>query len=271
MTRKKIRAVISGAAGRMGKELVRAVAGSPDFQLVQALEVGNHPGQGKDAGLVAGIGALNLPIMSEQKFNPAFADVLIEFTFPEPTLRHLKTAARHKIPAVVGTTGFSGPQKAELAKLSKKMPVLVSPNMSVGVNLLFALSKKAAEVLGAGYDIEVIEAHHRQKQDAPSGTALRLAETLAEARGWDLDEVACYHRQGKTGVRPERQIGIQTIRAGDIVGEHTVILATIGERIELTHRASSRQILAQGALRAAGWILGKPPGLYSMGDCLKLK
>jgi 4-hydroxy-tetrahydrodipicolinate reductase len=143
--------------------------------------------------------------------------------------------------------------------------------MSVGVNLLFALAQKAASALGKGYDLEVIEVHHRNKQDAPSGTALKLAEALARGRGWKLKEVACYHREGKTGVRPEKQIGIQTIRAGDIIGDHTAILAGAGERIELTHRASSRQILAQGALRAARWLLDKPPRLYSMGDCLEIE
>ena len=220
---------------------------------------------------MAGVGELDVSIGSEAEFDACNADVLIEFTFPKPSLDHLKIMSRLGIPAVVGSTGFNDAQKAEIKKLAKKIPVLVSPNMSVGVNLLFALAQKAASALGSGYDLEVIEAHHRNKQDAPSGTALKLAEALAAGRGWKLSEVACYHREGKTGVRPEKQIGIQTIRAGDIIGEHTAILAGAGERIELVHRASSRQPLAQGALHAARWILDKPPGMYSMGDCLEIE
>lgn len=271
MANKKIRAIVSGAAGRMGKELVKAVAAAPDFKLVYALEHNKHPLLGKDAGTVAGVGELAVSIAPESKLEECDADVLIEFSFPEPTLKHLKTISRAKIPSVVGTTGFSNAQKAQLKKLARKIPILLSPNMSVGVNLLFALARKASRVLGGEYDIEVVEAHHRLKQDAPSGTALKLAEVLAQGRGWKLSEVACYHRQGKTGARPAKQIGIQTIRAGDIIGEHTALLAAAGERIELTHRASSRSAFAQGALRAARWIVDKPPRLYSMEDCLGIE
>lgn len=271
MANKKIRVIISGAAGRMGKELVRAIAMAKDFKLAYAFEQDNHPLLGKDAGAVAGVGELSVSISPERGLDACDAELLIEFTFPEPTLKHLKIMSRLNIPAVVGTTGFSTAQKAELKKLARKIPILLSPNMSIGVNLLFALARKASQVLGEGYDIEVVEAHHRAKQDAPSGTALRLAEVLAQGRGWKLSEVACYHREGKTGARPAKQIGIQTIRAGDIIGEHTAILAAAGERIELTHRASSRATFAQGALRAGRWILDKPPGLYAMGDCLGIK
>jgi len=271
LARKRIKAIVSGAAGRMGTELVKAIAASSDFELACALEQNGHRLLGQDAGTVAGVKALGVPLAAEDEFADCEADVLIEFTFPAPTLAHLKIASGMKLPAVVGSTGFSAGQKAELKKFARKIPVLFSPNMSAGVNLLFALAKKSAQILGQGYDLEVVEAHHRMKQDAPSGTALKLAESLAEGRGWELSEVACFHREGKTGPRPEKQIGIQTIRGGDIIGEHTAILAATGERIELTHRASSRQTFAQGALRAAAWILDKPPGLYSMGDCLGIE
>jgi len=271
LAEKRIKAIVSGAAGRMGQELIRAIFSSPDFVLSAALEKKGHPLLGKDAGTVAGVGELSVLISPESEFEKCGGDLLIEFTFPEPTLKHLEAASKKKMPAVVGSTGFSPQQKQELELFSRKIPILLSPNMSVGVNLLFSLAAKAAQVLGPGYDIEVVEAHHRNKQDAPSGTAIRLAEVLARARGWNLSEVACYHREGKTGIRPDKQIGIQTVRAGDIVGEHTAVLAGAGERIELVHRASSRQTFASGALRAARWILNKPPGLYSMGDCLGIE
>jgi len=268
---KQIKAIVSGCAGRMGIELVRAISGSKDFILSAGIEKKDHPLLGKDAGMVAGIGELEVKISEERILENCSADLLIEFTQPEPTLAHLKIAQKRKLPAVVGTTGFSEAQKQELKQIAKVIPLLVSPNLSTGVNVLFFLVKQAVRLLGPSYDLEVIEAHHQLKKDAPSGTAIRLAEILAEARGWKLEQVACYHRQGMTGARPEAQIGIQTIRAGDIVGEHTVLLAGIGERIELTHRAGSRQSFAQGALRASLWLINQPPGLYSMQDCLGIK
>jgi len=270
LTESKIRVAISGACGRMGKELIRAVAEFSEFQLVSAFEKASHPEIGTDAGISAGLKELKMKIGSDAEAGIKLAELLIEFTFPEPTIEHLRIAVKYGTRMVIGTTGFSEKQMQEIKKASEKIAILVSPNMSLGVNLLFYLARQSAKILGAGYDLEVIEAHHRQKKDAPSGTALKLAEALAEGRGWDLKEVACYHRQGMIGARPDKQIGIQTIRGGDIVGEHTAIFAGEGERIELTHRVSSRATFAKGALRAGRWLMGKPPGLYSMQDYLEL-
>lgn len=268
MTEQRIRVAISGAGGRMGKELIRAVAEAGDFQLVSALEKKDHPDLGQDAGISAGVAELGIKISSEAEAGIKVAELLIEFSYPEPALEHLRIAGAQGVKAVIGATGFSEAQKQEIKKHSEKISILLSPNMSLGVNLLFSLARESAKVLGPGYDLEVVEAHHRMKKDAPSGTALRLAEALAEGRGWDLKAVACYHREGMIGARPEQEIGIQSIRAGDIIGEHTVILAGAGERIELIHRVSSRQTFAQGALRAGSWLMKKPAGLYSMQDCL---
>ncbi len=271
MTDPKIKVAISGASGRMGKELIRAVSQSRDFQLASAFEQKDHPESGKDAGTCAGVSELGVRIGVEAETAIRKSELLIEFSLPEPTLEHLRVAASAGVRMVIGTTGFSEAQKREIEKHSKEIPVLWSPNMSLGMNLLFALAKESAKILGSGYDLEVVESHHRMKKDAPSGTALKLAESLAEGRGWDLKQVARYHREGMIGARPDQEIGIQSIRAGDIVGEHTAILAGTGERVELTHRVSSRAALALGALRAGKWLMEKSPGLYSMQDCLGIK
>jgi len=267
----EIRVAVSGACGRMGKELVRAVVESEGVRLVSAFERSGHPRLGEDAGEVAGVGKLGVEIIDSAEQALSQAQVLVEFTYPQPTIEHLEICASKGTRAVVGTTGFSPEQKQKIEELSKKIPILWAPNMSVGVNLLFSLVERACQILGEDYDLEIIEAHHRLKKDAPSGTALRLGEILARARGWDFEKVACYHRQGMVGERPKEQIGIQSLRAGDIVGEHTVIFSTIGERIELTHKASSRQTFARGAVRAVKWLWNKPAGLYSMQDCLGIK
>jgi len=267
----EIKVSVAGACGRMGRELVRAITQSQGLKLVSAFEQKEHPLLGRDAGEVAGVGKLGVEVIDSAEQAISQAQVLVEFTYPEPTLEHLEICAKKETRAVVGTTGFTQEQKQKIEELSKKIPILLAPNMSVGVNLLFSLVEQACRILGEDYDLEIIEAHHRLKKDAPSGTALRLGEILARTRGWDFDKVACYHRQGMVGERPKEQIGIQSIRAGDIVGEHTVIFSTIGERIELTHKASSRQTFARGAVRAVRWLWNQPPGLYSMQDCLGIK
>ena len=267
----RVKVAVAGACGRMGKEIIKAIFEDPEVELASAFERKDHPQIGTDAGQVAGVGELGVKIIDDASSAIAQAEILIDFTYPAPTIEHLEICAEKGKGAVVGTTGLSEVQKERLKSLAEKIPILYSPNMSVGVNLLFALVRKACEVLGRDYDLEVIEAHHRLKKDAPSGTALRLAEILAEVRGWELNEVACYKREGAIGERPKEQIGIQTIRAGDIVGEHTVLFATTGERIELTHKASSRQTFARGALRAVKWLKGKPKGLYSMQECLGIR
>lgn len=263
--------VVVGAAGRMGCRLVSLIKESPSLMLTGALEVKGHPSLGKDAGETAGSGHAgvsitdNLPSLLEQ------GEVLIDFSAPEPTLEHMRTVVRHRRAMVVGTTGFSPAQLEELKLLAHEIPCVFSPNMSVGINLLCKVIGEMARTLGDDYDIEVIEAHHRLKKDAPSGTALKLAEVLAQAVNRDLNQVGVFSRRGIIGERGKREIGIQTIRAGDIVGDHTILFGGIGERIEVTHRASSRDTFAQGALRAAKWIAHQPPGLYDMMDVLGLR
>jgi 4-hydroxy-tetrahydrodipicolinate reductase len=195
-------------------------------------------------------------------------DVVIDFTVPEASLAHVRTAAEKGVAAVVGTTGFTDAQKAELAELATRIPVVFAPNMSVGVNVLVSLVERAVRMLGAEFDSEIAEIHHRQKKDSPSGTALRLAEAVAQARGVELADHARYERHGLIGARPAGEIGVQTLRGGDVVGEHTVYLFGLGERIELSHRATDRMIFARGAVRAARWVKGRPPGLYTMADVL---
>lgn len=263
-----VKAVVCGACGKMGKAIIQAIASSSDFELSGAIEAKGHPELGKDAGAVAGVSEMGVMVGSDGEQAFKVSDVLIDFTNPEATLEHLELASSFSLPCVVGTTGFSSEQLSLIEELSGKIPVLLSPNMSSGVNLLFYLVEESARILGDDFDLEVIEAHHRLKKDAPSGTAVRLSEILAKARGWDLDRVAIYERRGMVGERKREEIGIQSIRAGDIVGEHTVIFGGLGERLELTHRAHSRLTFAYGALRAARFIVGKRAGLYSMRDCL---
>jgi 4-hydroxy-tetrahydrodipicolinate reductase len=198
-------------------------------------------------------------------------DVLIDFTLPEASLDHIRECAEHGKPAVVGSTGFSKEQLAEIGKYAQKIPCVVSPNMSIGVNLCFKILEEIAKTIGEDYDMEIVEAHHRMKKDAPSGTAMKMAQVIAHAVNRNLDQVGVYARKGMIGERSKKEIGIQTLRAGDIVGEHTVMFAGKGERIELTHRAHSRDTFAAGAVRAAKWVVGKKPGLYDMQDVLGLK
>lgn len=265
-----IRIAVAGCAGRMGKTLVQAIEESPQLSLGAAFEHPGHSFIGADVGALAGIGDKGVMVSADPESQTDTFDVVIDFTIPEATLGLADICARHSKSMVIGTTGLSAEQLDQLEQFAKRTPLFVSPNMSVGVNLSLRLIELAAKALGDDVDVEVIEAHHRHKVDAPSGTALRIGEVLAKALGRDLDENAIYGRQGITGARDSKTIGFSTIRGGDIVGEHTVMFAGEGERLEITHRAHSRSNFAQGALRAVGFVHGKEAGLYNMQDLLGL-
>ncbi len=266
-----VRITLAGAAGRMGRAIACAIGENPQVELVSALERPGHPLLGRDVGEVAGIGKIGVRITDNCERAIGRADVVIDFSTPQSSITNLEVAERRNRAIVIGTTGFSPAQRERIKVLSRNTRVVMAPNMSVGVNLLFKLAHDTASIIGRDYDIEIVEYHHRHKKDAPSGTAIRLAEMIAKALGRNLEEVAVYERRGITGERRDEEIGIQSIRAGDIVGEHTVIFAGGGERIELTHRAHSRDTFAVGAVRAAIWIVGKPNGLYDMQDVLGIK
>ncbi|WP_420599981.1 4-hydroxy-tetrahydrodipicolinate reductase [Neptuniibacter sp.] len=267
-----IRVAVTGAAGRMGKANIEAI------QMAEGIELGAaivEPGStllGADAGEVAGVGKLGVAMVGSLADAVADFDVLIDFTAPEVTLKNVEFCAANGKQVVIGTTGLTDEQKAVLQEQSTKTAIVFAPNMSVGVNLCFKLLEVAAKALGNDdYDIEVIEAHHRHKVDSPSGTALRMGEVVADALGRDLNECAVYGREGQTGARPRGEIGFETIRAGDVVGDHTVLFATEGERIEITHKASNRLTFAKGAVRACKWLEGKSTGLFDMQDVLELR
>ena len=266
-----IKAVVAGASGRMGKRLVALMRESPDFQVVGAVERKDHVDVGRDAGEVAGVGPLGVAILDVVDKALSGAQVLLDFTAPSAAMRNLEAASQAGVAAVVGTTGLSEGDITRARELAARAPCVQSPNMSVGVNVLYGVLAQVARTLGDGYDIEVIEAHHHFKKDSPSGTADRMARVMAEALGRDLRKVGVYGRFGIVGERRQEEIGVHAIRAGDIVGEHTILFGGMGERIEITHRAHSRDNFGRGALRAARWIVGKPPGLYDMGDVLGLK
>lgn len=263
--------IVSGAAGRMGARIITLANESNDFKVVGALERNDHPKIGEDTGEVIGSGKIGLPLSADINNIKDKADVLIDFSTPESTVELLKDAAEKNISMVIGTTGLGKEAVLEIKAFAEKVPCVFAPNMSVGINLLLKIIADIAKVLGDDYDVEIIEAHHRLKKDAPSGTALRMAQALADALGRNLDETAVYTRHGTIGERTKKEIGIQTIRAGDIVGEHTVLFGGLGERIEITHKASSRDTFARGALKAALWIANQKPGLYDMQDVLGLK
>jgi 4-hydroxy-tetrahydrodipicolinate reductase len=254
----------------MGKTLIQAIENAPNLTLGAAFEHSESPVLGVDAGVHAGVGASSVIISADAESHISDFDAVIDFTAPKATLSLAHICANHDKTMVVGTTGFSALQLGELENLSQKIALFVSPNMSVGVNLSLRLIELAAKAIGSDADIEVIEAHHRHKVDAPSGTALRIGEVLAQSLGRDLEDHAIYGRQGIMGVRDSKTIGFSTIRGGDIVGEHTVMFASEGERLEITHRAQSRSNFASGALRAVAFMAGKPPGLYNMQDLLDL-
>lgn len=264
------RIAIAGSSGRMGRMLIEAVLRDPAATLSAALDMPGNPWLGKDAGEGLGI-SCGVPISDDVEAALANSDCLIDFTRPEGTLRHLESCRRFGVHAVIGTTGFSPEGRRVIEATAKDVPVVFAPNMAVGVNAVFKLLDVAARILNQGYDVEVIEAHHRHKVDAPSGTALRMGEVVAAALGRDLADCAVYGREGHTGERPATQIGFSTIRGGDIVGDHTVLFAGAGERIEITHRSASRNAYALGALRAAHFLAGKSAGLYDMQDVLGLR
>jgi 4-hydroxy-tetrahydrodipicolinate reductase len=266
-----IKVIVAGAAGRMGCRLVSLIKDSTALTLVGAIEGKGHHAIGEDAGETAGCGRTGVPISDDLSALLDRGEVVVDFSAPEATLDHLRIVAQHKRAMVIGTTGFSASELEDLKSLARQVPCVCSPNMSVGVNLIYKVISEMAKTLGDEYDIEVIEAHHRLKKDAPSGTALKIAEVLAKAVSRDLNQVGVYARKGLIGERKKKEIGIQTIRAGDIVGDHTILFGGMGERIEVTHRASSRDTFASGALRAARWVVRQPPGLYDMMDVLSLK
>jgi 4-hydroxy-tetrahydrodipicolinate reductase len=261
---------IAGSSGRMGHTLIEAVFASADLKLSAALEVAGSPQLGKDAGEALGI-ASGIVISADYAAGIAASDCLIDFTRPEASLLHLDACLRSGTKIVIGTTGFSAGEKQRILDAAKRIAVVFAPNMAVGVNAAFKLAEVAAKILGDAYDVEIIEAHHRHKVDAPSGTALKLGEVVAAALGRDLKTCAVHGREGDTGERDPKAIGFHAIRGGDIVGEHTVIFAGSGERVEVTVRSQSRTTYAAGALRAARFLEGKAAGLYDMQDVLGLR
>ncbi len=266
-----VKVAIAGAAGRMGRTLVEAVTRSDsDIEITVATVLPDDPTLGIDAGLLAVGVALGVKTIADLNIVTQDFDVLIDFTSPEATLQHLEVCQQANKAMVIGTTGFSETQQQIIAAAGESLPLVFAPNMSVGVNLCLNLIDQAARVLGDEVDIEISEAHHRYKKDAPSGTALKMGSVVAQALGRNLDEVAVYGREGIGDERDRQTIGFTTVRAGDIVGDHTVTFAGLGERVEITHKASSRMTFATGAVRAANWIVGKDDGLYSMQDVLGL-
>ncbi|MFN9748046.1 MAG: 4-hydroxy-tetrahydrodipicolinate reductase [Burkholderiales bacterium] len=266
---KPLRIAIAGASGRMGRMLIEAVQAAPDMQISGALDVLGSPALGADATAFLGQSS-GIKITADLQSGLSGAQVLIDFTRPEGTLAHLRACRELGVKAVVGTTGFSEEQKGLLRELSASVPMVVAPNMSVGVNVVLQLLDRAARALSEGYDIEIIEAHHRHKVDAPSGTALKMGEVVAHALGRDLKQCAVYGREGVTGERDPSTIGFATIRGGDVVGDHTVLFAGTGERIEISHKSSSRATYAQGSLRAARFLMAHAHGYFDMNDVLGL-
>lgn len=262
---------VSGVAGRMGRNIVGAVLENRAAELTGALESPGHQSIGKDVGAVSGVEKTGVKVTDEPEKAFKKADVIIDFSTPEASIRNLEAASVMKKAIVIGTTGFSLQHRERIKELSVHTRVVAAPNMSVGVNLLFKLVEEASRVLGADYDAEIIEYHHRHKVDAPSGTALRLAEVIAHTLKRDAEKVMVYTRKGIIGERTSEEIGIQSVRAGDIVGDHTVLFGGQGERLELVHRAHSRNTFARGAVRAAMWLIDRPVGLYDMHDVLGLR
>jgi 4-hydroxy-tetrahydrodipicolinate reductase len=264
------RVCVAGASGRMGQMLVDAVRHSGDCTLAGALDVAASPALGQDAGAPSGQ-ATGVSITADIAAGLSASQCLIDFTRPEGTMVHLRECVKRRVNLVIGTTGFSEAQKGEIAEAAKSIAIVMAPNMSVGVNVTLKLLEMAARALSTGYDIEIIEAHHRHKIDAPSGTALKMGEVIASALGRDLKDCAVYAREGVTGERDPSSIGFATIRGGDIVGDHTVLFAGTGERIEITHKSASRSTYAQGSLRAVRFLAGRETGLYDMFDVLGLR
>jgi 4-hydroxy-tetrahydrodipicolinate reductase len=264
------RVAIAGASGRMGRMLIEALQGTDDCVLAGALDIPGSPTLGQDATAFLGRNS-GVLITADLAQGLANADFLIDFTRPEGTMAHLRQCLESGVKLVIGTTGFSDEQKAQIQAASRDIAIMMAPNMAVGVNVVFALIKQAAKALNTGFDIEIIETHHRHKIDAPSGTALRMGEVVADALGRDLKACAVYGREGITGERDPSTIGFVTVRGGDVIGDHTVLFAGTGERIEITHKSSSRATYAQGSFRAVRYLAHQPHGLFGMDDVLGLK
>ncbi len=268
---KSVSCVVVGATGRMGQRICSLIAESDEHRLAGATESAHSDHVGKNLQEAVGLPYDDIVIHASLEEIPGDFDVIIDFTFPDVSMETIRFAGSKGKRAVIGTTGFSQEQLQEIERLSSSFPCVCAPNMSRGVNTLFKLVQEAAALLNEGYDTEIVEIHHRYKKDAPSGTALRLAEIVADSYGRDLSKVGVYERKGVTGERKPEDIGIQTLRAGDVAGEHTVVFGGLGERLELVHRAHSRDCFVQGALYAARWLQQQPNGLYDMQDVLGLR
>ncbi len=266
-----VKIIVAGAAGRMGKRIINLIQQDQETELAGAFEHPKHPLVGEDAGVAAGTGFSGIKITSSLEEVVKKGQVLIDFTLPQATLANICQAAPHGLSMVIGTTGLTADNIKEIKNFSKSISCVLAPNMSVGVNVMFKIVKEMAHLLGQNYDMEIMEVHHRLKQDAPSGTAIRLAQIIADATGRNLDKSGVYCRKGIIGERTRDEIGIQTMRAGDITGEHTVMFGGTGERLELIHRAHNRDNFARGAIRAALWVVKQPKGLYDMQDVLGIK
>jgi len=265
-----IKVVVCGGCGKMGSKVSQLINQNENMKLVGVVESPSHPDIGKDWGITIGLGKTNIIISDNLEETIQKADQVVEFTNPQVSIKHLEIASKYKKVMIVGTTGFSSEEIKKIKNLASDIPFLLSPNMSLGVNLLFKLAAEIATVLGDDYDIEIMEAHHRFKKDAPSGTAKKLAQEIARAKNINLDEVTIYGREGMTGERKRGEIGIHSIRSGDITGEHTIMFTTLGERLELTHKAHSRDTFAYGTIQAIKFMEGKPAGFYEMKDVLKI-
>jgi 4-hydroxy-tetrahydrodipicolinate reductase len=268
MGQEKVKAIVVGAAGKVGGRIVHIINETPSIELSQAVERPDHPAIGRDIGEIIGLGKMGIPL--EKAMKKEKGAVIINFSSPQASMESLEFARENGMAAVIGTTGLSPAQTERLREISKSMRCVFSPNMSVGVNVMFQVVRDVARVLGPEYDIEILEAHHRLKKDSPSGTAVKLGEVIADAIGRNFAQVGVYGRKGMVGERTRDEIGMQVIRAGDIVGEHTVLFGGAGERLEIIHRAHSRDNFARGAVRAALWIVNQPNGLYDMQDVLGL-
>lgn len=266
-----IRVIVMGAGGRMGGRICSLIDVAEDLELAGAVEIPGHPLAGTDIGEALALVTRGVKVSESLEDCVDSGDVVIDFTHHDAAVKNLETAANHKKAAVIGTTGLTAQELEAVVRLAAQTRCVFAPNMSVGVNVMFKVLDSVARILGDDYDVEIVEAHHNQKKDAPSGTAVKMAQVVAEALERNMDDVGVYERRGMIGARTKQEIGIQTVRAGDIVGEHTVIFGGMGERLEFIHRAHSRDNFARGALRAARWIVNQPKGLYDMQDVLGLK
>lgn len=266
-----VKAVVAGAAGKMGGRIISLMSSTEGIEFVGAVERDGHPMIGRDVGEILGLGKTGVMISGDFESAVKKADVVIDFTHHEAALAHLKAVVENRKAMVIGTTGFTAEEMEKARELAKSARLVLAPNMSVGVNVMFKVLENVAGILKDDFDVEIVEAHHNLKKDAPSGTAMRMAEIIAKTLGRDLGKVGVYERKGMVGARTKEEIGIQTVRAGDIVGEHTVIFGGIGERLEFIHRAHSRDNFAKGALRAAKWIVQQKNGFYDMQDVLGLR